>query len=113
MISEIEIEWGGADVQTLAEIPPVFDGDVLTVFGRVQGSAPKSVTLKCLADGQAKQWRVDVPFEHADQGLISTMWARRAIQSLEEVNDIRRGRPYSKNHDTRRVHDEIVKLSKQ
>src|SRR5207302_9097281 len=46
MISQIEIDFGGADVQTLAETPPVFDGDVLTVFGRVQGSAPKSVKLK-------------------------------------------------------------------
>ena len=40
------IDWGGADVQTLAEIPPVFDGDVLSVFGRVQGSPPKRVTHK-------------------------------------------------------------------
>ena len=33
-VSDVSIDWDGCDVQTLAEIPPVFDGDLLTVFGR-------------------------------------------------------------------------------
>jgi Ca-activated chloride channel family protein len=111
MVRDVSINWGNADVQTLAEIPPVFDGDVLTVFGRVEGSPPKSIALECIACGGAKMsWSVDVPQEHEDGGVISTMWARRTIQSLEEVNDIRR---YPQKKDKKRVRDQIVRLSKQ
>ena len=39
MVSDVSIDWGGAEVQTLAELPPVFDGDVLAVFGRAAGPA--------------------------------------------------------------------------
>jgi Ca-activated chloride channel family protein len=90
MVEQIEIDWGGADVQTLAEVPPVFDGDLLTVFGRVQGSPPKAVTLQCLVGNESKRWSVALPRERDDGGVIATMWARRTIQSLEEVNDVRR-----------------------
>jgi Ca-activated chloride channel family protein len=110
MVSELEIDWCGADVQTLAEIPPVFDGDVLTVFGRVQGSAPKSVTLRCVAKGQPHSWSVALPSEQDDGGLIATMWARRTIQSMEEVNDIRRVSGAGEQDRERRM---IIEISKQ
>src|SRR5262249_16067270 len=45
--SDVQIDWGGADVQTLAELPPVFDGEVMTVYGRALGTPPTSVSLKC------------------------------------------------------------------
>ncbi|MGH7178949.1 MAG: VIT domain-containing protein [Tepidisphaeraceae bacterium] len=110
MISEIELDWGGADVQTLAETPPVFDGDVLTIFGRVQGSAPRSVSLKCRAGGRPMSWTVAVPPEHDDNGLIATLWARRAIQSLEEVNDIQR---HPRGIDSIEARQQVLRLSKQ
>ena len=91
MLSDVTIDWGGADVQTMAELPPVFDGDVLTVFGRVQGRLPETVTLRCLLGERQQSWTVRVPqAAHDDGNVIATMWARRMIQSLEEVNDIRR-----------------------
>ena len=91
MLSDVAVDWGSADVQTLAELPPVFDGDVFTVFGRVQGRLPESVTLRCLVGAKQQNWTVRVPqAAHDDGSVIATMWARRMIQSLEEVNDIRR-----------------------
>jgi Ca-activated chloride channel family protein len=91
MLNDVAIDWSGADVQTLAELPPVFDGDVLTVFGRVSGRLPESVTLRCLIRDKQQSWTVRVPpVVHDDGNVIATMWARRMIQSLEEVNDIRR-----------------------
>src|SRR4249920_3609437 len=69
-----------------------------------------SVTLKCIADGKPASWSVAVPFAREDGGVISTMWARRTIQSLEEVNNLGR---YPKGTDAKRVRAEIVNLSKQ
>ncbi len=110
-VEDVSIDWNGADVQTLAEIPPVFDGDLLTVFGRVQGSPPPDVTLRCRLGGKEKSWTVALPPTHQDDGVISTMWARRTIQSLEEVNDIRRlSRPKEKDSPERRM---IIDLSRQ
>jgi Ca-activated chloride channel family protein len=110
MIEQVEIDWGGADVQTLAEIPPIFDGDVMTVFGRVQGTPPPSVQLKCMAHGKPKNWQVALSRPHDDGGVIATMWARRTIQSLEEVNDVRRAPHEDKQNRERRL---IIDISKQ
>jgi Ca-activated chloride channel family protein len=110
MVDQVEIDWGGADVQTLAEIPPVFDGDVMTVFGRVQGTPPPSVHLKCVAGGRPRSFSVQVPPQHDDGGVIATMWARRTIQSLEEVNDVRRLQHADKHN---RERQRIIDLSKQ
>jgi Ca-activated chloride channel family protein len=110
MIDQVEIDWGGADVQTLAEIPPVFDGDVMTVFGRVQGTPPPSVQLRCVAHGKPTNWSVQLPRQRNDGGVIATMWARRTIQSLEEVNDVRRVQQEDTQNRERRM---IIDISKQ
>jgi Ca-activated chloride channel family protein len=86
-VSDVAIDWGGADVQTLAEIPPVMDGDVMRVYGRCAGRLPESVSLTCTAAGRPKRWKLSVPAAMAnDQNTLATLWARRTIQSLEEVN---------------------------
>jgi hypothetical protein len=92
MVSDVRIDWGGSDVQTLAEIPPLFDGDAVAVYARSLGSPPKEVTLRCkLPDGAEAAWTLPVGHAIADvAGIVPTMWARRAIQSFEEVNGVRR-----------------------
>jgi Ca-activated chloride channel homolog len=57
MIGDVAIAWGDSEVQTLAEIPPVFDGDVLSVFGRCLGRLPKEVTLSCTTSAGPTWWR--------------------------------------------------------
>jgi Ca-activated chloride channel family protein len=38
MLTDLHIDWGGAEVQTLAELPPVFDGELMTIFGKIAGN---------------------------------------------------------------------------
>src|SRR5207253_1075773 len=61
MVSDVAVDWGGCDVQSLAELPPVFDGDVLTVFGRAPGRLPRTVSLSCTAPTGPMKWDVAVP----------------------------------------------------
>jgi hypothetical protein len=101
-------------VQTLAEMPPVFDGDVLTVFGRAPGRLPKRVTLSCKTPTGPAQWTVAVPPPLEDGGVIATMWARRTIQSLEEVNRLHTSRHVRRGKAQKsREEETVIRLSKQ
>jgi Ca-activated chloride channel family protein len=108
--SEVQIDWGGADVQTLAELPPVFDGEVMTVYGRALGTPPKSVSLKCETAHGPKGWAVAVPPAKSNDHVIATMWARRMIQSLEEVNGVHRSAHLTNDSRERRM---LIELSKE
>ena len=106
------IDWDGCDVQTLAELPPVFDGDVMTVFGRAPGRLPGKVTLSCRTPRGPRQWAVTVPPAAADDGgVIATMWARRMIQSLEEVNHVASTR--YRHRKASRPTETLIGLSKE
>src|SRR5207302_1948004 len=99
IVSDVTLDWDGAEVQTLAEIPLVFDGDVMAVFARCAGRLPRHVTLSCQVAGGNRSWRVEVPQDvrmpppqpspgvpGEGENVVATMWARRTIQSMEEVN---------------------------
>jgi Ca-activated chloride channel family protein len=114
MVGDVSIDWDGCEVQTLAELPPVFDGDVLAVFGRAPGRLPKQVTLSCTTAAGPRSWTVPLPRRAApadDAGVIATMWARRMIQSLEEVNGLRTLR--TRNAKPSREQEMLVNLSKE
>ena len=107
--TDVSVDWGEADVQTLAELPAVFDGDVLGVFGRCAGRLPGRVTLRCRTAAGEQAWAAAVPTTAADGSTVATMWARRAIQSLEEVNGVGRSARLSAGS---REAAEVVRLSK-
>ncbi len=110
-LTDVEIDWGGKEVQTLAELPAVFDGDLMTVFGRVPGGLPSQVSLRCKTASGPKNWSVKVPQAPAESdGVIATMWARRMIQSIEEVNNIQRSVHASADSRERKM---LVDLSKE
>ncbi|HSU68520.1 MAG TPA: VWA domain-containing protein, partial [Tepidisphaeraceae bacterium] len=110
-VSDVSIDWDGCDMQTLAELPPVFDGDVLAVFGRAPGRVPARVTLRCNTPTGPRSWSVNVPPAREDEGTIATMWARRTIQSLEEVNGSARGR-LNRGRKSREA-EMLISLSRQ
>jgi Ca-activated chloride channel homolog len=110
-VTDVTIDWDGCDVQTLAELPPVFDGDVLAVFGRAPARVPERVTLRCDTPTGLTSWSVDVPAARDDEGTIATMWARRTIQSLEEVNGSTRTRVRA--GERTREAEMLIHLSKQ
>ena len=113
MVSDVSIDWADADVQTLAELPPVFDGDVLAVFGRTPGRVPPHVTLRCQTPGGEKHWTIPVPAAPVPESVtIATMWARRMIQSLEEVN-ADPGRARAAPAEQQRSRQTLINLSKE
>ena len=84
-IRDVAIESGRAMAELAAEIPPVFDGEVMSVFVRLAGDVPEFITLKGnLAHGPVS-WTVKIPLiASPDQGVIATMWAREKIGALED-----------------------------
>lgn len=82
-VTDVSVDWGDVEVQTTGEIPPLFDGDILRVFGRAPGWPPASVTLKCRTAAGPQSWTVAVPPVTSDAGVISLGWARAKIESLE------------------------------
>ncbi len=84
MVSDVRIDWGRARVEQAAdEIPPVFDGDALTVLARVVSSIPDRVVLRCQTPVGPKEWSIPVPAGVGEEGSLGLMWARRRIQSMD------------------------------
>jgi Ca-activated chloride channel family protein len=110
LASDVHVDWDGAEAQTLAEFPPIFDGEVLTVFARVPGRRPGEVTLKCRTEAGEQSWKAAVPAAPLKGSGIATMWARRTIQSLEEVNGIARSASIGNESRERAM---VVALSKE
>lgn len=109
MLTNVHIDWDGAEVMTLAELPPVFDGELMTVFGKVAGErVPSRIALRGELSSQEISWTIHVPAAREDSGkLISLLWARRMIQSIEEVNSITRSAARSNETRERRLLIEI------
>jgi len=79
--TDLRLDWGGMEVeQAPREVPPVFAGELLTVFARVRSGQAERVALT--AGGQ--RWEVAVDLEQALAGSpVPVMWARHAIRDLE------------------------------
>ncbi|MFT3785001.1 MAG: VWA domain-containing protein [Tepidisphaeraceae bacterium] len=46
-VSDVQLDFGNADIERPATIPPIFDGDLVQVFARVVGKTlPRQVTLR-------------------------------------------------------------------
>src|SRR5262245_32813739 len=77
----VHIDWGGLEVEQAPEVcPPVFGGDSLTVFGRLQGGT----TDKVILHADAHTWEVPIALAQPEtDGPIPTLWARHRIRDLE------------------------------
>lgn len=80
-LADVRVDWGGLEVeQAPRNVPPVFAGELLTVWARVRvGSATEAV----LTAGD-RRWTVPLDLEHAASGgPIPLLWGRAAIADLE------------------------------
>ena len=74
----VHIDWGGLEVeQAPAVCPPVFGGDSLTVFGRLQGGTTDTVILHA----DAHTWEVPITLAQPDTGGPTFPPYGRAIAS--------------------------------
>ncbi|MEM7356658.1 MAG: VIT domain-containing protein, partial [Acidobacteriota bacterium] len=88
-LADVQVDWGGLRVeQAPAEIPPIFAGDRLTIFGRMEAGTADHVTLTA----GDRQWRVDLDLATAEQGgPLPLLWARQRIRDIENNGAARRG----------------------
>lgn len=108
-LTDVRMDWGGMTVtQTPNPVPPVFGGDSLTVFARVEGGDARRVTLT----SKEKSWELAIDLERAEaDALIPTLWARHAIQQLEDARSPRRrGSNQKRGHDGDKKRASIVEL---
>jgi Ca-activated chloride channel family protein len=106
-LDDVRIDWKGLSVeQTPSRAPPVFGGDVLTVFARVERGSAHEVEL--IAGDRS--WRVAIDLEHAHaNGPIPTLWARERLRELDSPEPARGSAQRRAKSDTRR-HARMVEL---
>jgi len=93
-LKNVRVDWGSlqTDLSAPDVLPPLFNGDRLTLYGRVIGGRAGEVAI--LADGPDGAIRVplNVDLERVvDAPAVPVLMARRAIQELEEGRGASRG----------------------
>jgi Ca-activated chloride channel family protein len=114
-LEEVRVDWGGARVtQAPYEVPPVFDGGRLVVYGFLDGPAPGEVVLRAKGPRGEVSFPVHLEAGEAPEGtLLATLAARTLIRDLEEGASplhARRGSRQERGAPRDRVKDEIVRL---
>jgi Ca-activated chloride channel family protein len=93
-LTNVRIDWGNlkTDLVAPAEAPQLFDGDRLTIYGRVIGGSSGEVAVVADSPQGALRFpaRVDLEFV-ANESAIPVLMARKAIQELEEGRGAARG----------------------
>jgi len=90
-LTDIEVDWGGlaAEGAQLDSPPDLFAGQPLHLVARIRGGQQGVVTVRGRLDGVPYQTAVDVDLSTAtEHEAVSTLWARREIQSLERDVDL-------------------------
>jgi Ca-activated chloride channel family protein len=111
---ETRVDWGDLRVEQAPKIcPPVFAGDTITLFARVQGGLANEVTLTA----DELSWTLPLDLEKAEPGgAAPVLWARLAIRDLETKTGSRgsnqaRGGARPSREDRNR--ERIVELGKR
>lgn len=89
------------------ELPDVFNGDMLVVFGRYTGAGPSAIKIGGLLGGQKREFVADVNFEerHTANTFIPRLWATRRVGWL--LDEIRlRG-------ESAELRDEATRLARE
>jgi hypothetical protein len=112
-LTEVKLDWGGLRVkQAPFQVPPVFAGGRVLVYGLVEDGIPREVTLSARGPSGPISFRVPLPEPGRVGTLIATLAARTMIRDLEEgsspLHD-RRG-SLQERGQTDGVKNEIVRL---
>lgn len=88
-------------------LPDLFNGDLLTVFGRYSGSGASAIRITGFLNGQKREFVADVKFEekNTDNAFIPRLWATRRVGWL--LDEIRlRG-------ESAELRDEATRLARE
>ncbi len=111
-LSDVRVDWGDLSVEQAPRVcPPVFQGDALTVLGRIQAGAGATQHTVTLHAGD-QRFPVALDLEHAERGgAIPVLWARERIRELERGDAPRPGSQQRRGAD--RTGEAIVALGKR
>lgn len=87
-LTDIQIDWGGLGVTDMypREIPDLFLGQPVTVYGRYGLAGKADVTLHARLGGRPfeKRFTVSLPARQDEGEAIGTLWARARIEDLSD-----------------------------
>jgi len=90
-----------------AELPDLFNGDTLVVFGRYSGSGSSAVTISGLFSGKKREFaaQVSFPVQQSGNEYIPRLWATRRVGWL--LDEIRL------HGESGELRDEVIRLARQ
>ncbi|HEX5054443.1 MAG TPA: VIT and VWA domain-containing protein [Planctomycetota bacterium] len=89
---DVKLVFGGADVYDLEpkQLPDLFCGMPLRVYGRYRNGGPAKVTLAATVDGRdfQRDFDVDLPKVAGGDSRIERMWAWHRVQRLRHLSPV-------------------------
>ncbi len=109
VLSDVEIEFGGAEVYDLvpARMPDIFRGSQIEIFGRYARGGSCAITITGRAGGERKRLVFEAAFPDEDPGndLLPRLWAIRQVGKL--LDEIRL------HGESKELKDEVVRLARE
>lgn len=110
VLANVKLRVGGGirfDKTYPTELPDLFRGEQLILFGRYTGSGDAHVTLEGTVNGEPRSFTYDARFPQrtTDRAFIPRMWATRRVGYL--LDQIRL------NGETSELRDEVTSLARQ
>jgi hypothetical protein len=113
-LEDLRVDWGEAKVrQAPHQVPPVFDGERVVVYGFLDGKASSDVVLRATAPTGELAFPARIETAAAPEGtLLATLAARALIRDLEEgASPLHTRRGSLQGRTTKdKVKEEIVRL---
>ena len=110
VLTNLRMDWGDLRVHDVypKDLPDLFAGTQLTVFGRYKDGGEKAVTLYGKVGGDEKKFVYEAKFPsetHEERAFIQTLWATRRVGYL--LDQIRA------NGESAELRDEVIQLAKK
>jgi len=106
--SQVELDFGALEVERVypARLPDLMVTRPIVVHGRFKRAGSGQVTLRARAQGQTVELPVQVSLAKGQEhgGVLGTLWARSAVESLE------RDMFYVSSYEQDKLRNEITRL---
>jgi len=108
VLDDARVDWKGLRVeQAPSRVPPLFSGEALTLFARIEGGEASEIELVA---GE-RRWTVPLDANQASaKSPIPTLWAREAIRELEDATT-RRGSSQQRGRTSDKRRDRVIELA--
>jgi len=110
-ITDIEIDWGLVEVERTypRTIEYMYDGELFSIFAKVQGQVEGIVTLRGKVGNRRVQRRISLSNLELEENmnLIEKVWYKKRIQSLQNRIRFERGETYNA------MKNKLIEISKR